>query len=103
MPEEGLFPATEQIYIKNGNIAHFTSTIEEAIWNYRKAIRINPNSFACYLLGNIFYMKGQFQEAIELYQNFYKTASLNYREEYNLAFEKICEMRELLRIEEQFK
>ncbi|MBN1365881.1 MAG: tetratricopeptide repeat protein [Syntrophaceae bacterium] len=101
--KSSVFPDVEGRFVCEGIIAELIWKTEEAITNYREALKINPNSCACYLLGTILYKKGQFAEAIELFQHFCSVAPLNDREYYSRAFEKIVEMKELLRMDEQFK
>lgn len=70
-----------------GNALYMTGSVEDAIFNYKKALDLNPRKVECvYNLGNAFCNTGKHQEAIQYYL---KTISLDPQHDpafYNLGY-----------------
>ena len=105
-------PETPSVRVNLGNILYSVHRLDEAIAEYRKAIRLEKNyAVAHNNLGNVLMEKGQFDEAIVEYREALRLR-LDYAYAHNnlgYAFmergqldEAICELHEAIRLEKNY-
>jgi outer membrane protein OmpA-like peptidoglycan-associated protein/tetratricopeptide (TPR) repeat protein len=70
-----------EAHLLAGDFADYSNNVDKAIFHFKKAIQLNPNHSPSgathYLLGNMFFETGQYQEAITILSTFVANKNAN--------------------------
>lgn len=80
-----LFPNSDSIHLKLGNLYYSEGKYNEAETEYLKAVRLNPTSENLYSLGQLYLSTGRYNEAEDTFLKILRIESKNYGAIYSLG------------------